>query len=254
MAGDDRTMPLTGHLEELRWRLISSLLAVGLAFLPCYFFADALFAFLTLPLREVATDPLDLIGTGVVEAFFTKLKVAFIAAIFVATPVVLYQVWQFVAPGLYAHEKRYVWPFMCFGSLFFLLGAGFCYTVVLPVGYAFFLEEYKSIGVHPALRISEYLTFTSRMLLAFGMTFELPVLVFFFARVGLLTHRMLLGFLRYAVILIFILAAVLTPADVASQLLLAGPLMLLYGMSIGVAYLFGKKATGSKDTEIAEEQ
>jgi sec-independent protein translocase protein TatC len=242
MASDDRTMPLTGHLEELRWRLITSLVAVGVAFIPCYFFANVLFDFLTRPLLQVTQEPLNLIGTGVVEAFFTKLKVSFIAALFLATPVVLHQVWQFVAPGLYANEKRYVWPFICFGSLFFLLGAGFCYAVVLPVAYAFFLEEYKSIGVQPTLRISEYLTFTSRILLAFGVTFELPILAFFFARIGIITHKTLLGFFRYAVLAIFILAAVLTPGpDVASQLLLAGPLLLLYGVSIGVAYVFGKE-------------
>jgi sec-independent protein translocase protein TatC len=242
MASDDRTMPLTGHLEELRWRLITSLVAVGVAFIPCYFFANVLFDFLARPLRQVTQEPLNLIGTGVIEAFFTKLKVSFIAAIFLATPVVLHQVWQFVAPGLYANEKRYVWPFICFGSLFFLLGAGFCYAVVLPVAYAFFLEEYKSIGVQPTLRISEYLTFTSRILLAFGVTFELPILAFFFARIGIITHKTLLGFFRYAVLAIFILAAVLTPGpDVASQLLLAGPLLLLYGVSIGVAYVFGKE-------------
>jgi sec-independent protein translocase protein TatC len=242
MAGDDRTMPLTGHLEELRWRLISSLLAVGIAFLPCYFFANVLFQFLTRPLHLAASEQLTLIGTGVVEAFFTKLKVSFIAALFLAIPVVLYQVWQFVAPGLYTHEKRYVWPFIGFGSLFFLLGAGFCYEVVLPVAYTFFLQEYETIGVQAALRISEYLSFTSRMLLAFGVTFELPILAFFFSRVGLITHSTLLGFFRYAVLAIFILAAVLTPGpDVASQLLLAGPLLLLYGVSIGVAYVFGKE-------------
>jgi sec-independent protein translocase protein TatC len=242
MASDDRTMPLTGHLEELRWRLIRSLLAVGSAFLPCYFFANELFQFLTRPLRLAASEQLTLIGTGVVEAFFTKLKVSFIAASFLAIPVVLYQVWQFVAPGLYPHEKRYVWPFIGFGSLFFLLGAGFCYQIVLPVAYTFFLQEYQTIGVQAALRISEYLSFTSRMLLAFGVTFELPILAFFFSRVGLITYSTLLGFFRYAVLAIFILAAVLTPGpDIASQLLLAGPLLLLYGVSIGVAYVFGKE-------------
>jgi sec-independent protein translocase protein TatC len=245
MASDDHTMPLTGHLEELRWRLIRSLLAVGIAFLPCYFFANVLFQFLTRPLHLAASEQLTLIGTGVVEAFFTKLKVSFIAALFLAIPVVLYQVWQFVAPGLYTHEKRYVWPFIGFGSLFFLLGAGFCYEVVLPVAYTFFLQEYQTIGVQAALRISEYLSFTSRMLLAFGVTFELPILAFFFSRVGLITHSTLLGFFRYAVLVIFILAAMLTPGpDVASQLLLAGPLLLLYGVSIGVAYVFGKEKKG----------
>lgn len=234
-------MPLTGHLEELRWRLIKMLLAVGVVFLPAYAFADALFLFLMQPLQSVAPNPEIMIGTRLTEAFFTKLKVSFIAGLFGASPVVFYQLWQFVAPGLYVHEKRYVLPFVFFATIFFLLGAGFCYAVVLPVGYAFFLEQYESIGVRAALTISEYLTFTSRMLLAFGVTFELPVLAFFFARVGLITHKTLLGYFRYAVLGIFILAAMLTPGpDIASQLLLAGPLLLLYTLSIGVAYLFGK--------------
>ena len=235
-------MPLTAHLEELRWRIIKSLVAIGIVFIPCYAFADHLFNFLARPLFQTNPGAPSLIGTGIAEAFFTKLKVAFVAGIFGASPVILHQVWQFVAPGLYASEKRYVIPFILFGSLFFIAGAGFCYAVVLPVAYAFFLEQFGDIGVQPALRISEYLTFTSRMLLAFGITFEMPVLTFFFARIGLLSHRTLLRFSRYAIVGIFIAAAVLTPGpDVASQLLLAGPLLLLYGVSIGVAYVFGRE-------------
>lgn len=248
MALDDRTMPLLGHLEELRWRLIKALIATSAAFAPTYFFANYLFAFLVHPLERATAEQPQLVGLGPAEAFFTKLKVAFIAALFAASPVVFYQIWQFVAPGLYQNEKRYVIPFVLFATFFFLLGAGFCYVVVLPVAYAFFLEEYKTIGVQATLRISEYLSFTSRMLLAFGVTFELPVLAFFFARIGLITHKTLLGVFRYAVIVIFIVAAVLTPGpDVASQLLLAAPLLLLYTLSIGVAYLFGKK-----EREVAE--
>jgi len=234
-------MPLTAHLEELRWRIIKSLVAIGIVFIPCYAFADHLFNFLARPLFQTNPGAPSIIGTGIAEAFFTKLKVAFVAGIFGASPVILHQVWQFVAPGLYASEKRYVIPFILFGSLFFIAGAGFCYAVVLPVAYAFFLEQFGDIGVQPALRISEYLTFTSRMLLAFGITFEMPVLTFFFARIGLLSHRTLLRFSRYAIVGIFIAAAVLTPGpDVASQLLRAGPLLLLYGASIGVAYVFGR--------------
>ena len=238
---DDRTMPLLGHLEELRSRLIKALVAVGLAFIPAYAFADFLFTFLTQPLRQIKPSPPALIGTGPTEAFFTKLKVSFIAALFVASPVIFYQIWQFVAPGLYAHERRYVIPFVVFASFFFALGAGFCHMLVLPVAYTFFIEQYQTIDVQAMIRISEYLTFTARMLLAFGVTFELPVLAFFFARVGLINHKMLLGALRYAIIVIFIVAAVLTPGpDVASQLLLATPLLLLYVLSIGVAYVFGR--------------
>lgn len=240
MVYDDQSMPLTGHLDELRTRLIRSLLAIFLVFMPAYLFADRLFTFLTVPLLELTADPHALIGTSPTEAFFTKLKVAFIAALFGASPAVFYQLWQFVAPGLYPQERRYVWPFVGGCSFFFLLGAGFCYSVVLPIAYEFFLGEFSSIGVKPTLKISEYFTFTARILLAFGITFELPVLAFFFSRVGLLTHRTLLGAFRYAAVGVFVLSAILTPPDVISQLLLAGPLLLLYGLGIGVAYVFGK--------------
>ncbi len=243
----DLKMPLTAHLEELRWRLIKALAAVAVGFSACYNFADWLFEFLTRPLLALnagsgaESDVVHLIGTGVVEAFFTKLKVSLIAALFLTSPILLYQIWQFVAPGLYDTEKRYARPFVFFGTFFFLAGAWFCYTMVLPVGYRFFMEQYATIRVSPEIRISEYLSFTARMLLAFGVVFELPVITFFLARLGVVTHTMMLGSVRYAILIIFIVAAVLTPGpDVASQLLMAGPLLLLYALSIGVAYVFGK--------------
>lgn len=244
---DELKMPLTAHLEELRWRLIKALIGIGVAFTLCYQYADLLFAFLTLPLTDItlAANPghsLSLIGTGVVEAFFTKLKVALIAGVFLSSPVTFYQLWRFVAPGLYPHEKRYALPFVFFASFFFVAGAAFCYQLVLPVGYRFFLDQYSSIGVRPELRVSEYLSFTSRLLLAFGVTFELPVVTFFLARAGVLTHRHMLAYLRYTILLIFIVAAVLTPGpDVASQLLMAAPLLALYIVSIGVAFVFARR-------------
>jgi len=243
----DAKMPLTAHLEELRWRLIKALAAISVAFCGCYAFAELLFDFLTRPLLALnlgegtGSDVVHLIGTGVVEAFFTKMKVSFIAAIFVASPIILYQLWQFIAPGLYDTEKRYARPFVFFGTFFFLCGAWFCYALVLPVGYRFFIEQYGSIRVSPEIRISEYLSFTSRMLLAFGATFEMPVVTFFLARLGVVTHTAMLSYLRYAILVIVIVAAILTPGpDVASQLLMAAPLLVLYGLSIGVAYVFGK--------------
>jgi sec-independent protein translocase protein TatC len=243
----DVKMPLTAHLEELRWRLIKALVAITVCSVVAYNFAEFLFALLTRPLLALntgtgsETDVVHLIGTGVVEAFFTKLKVSLIAAIFLASPVILYQAWQFVAPGLYDTEKRYARPFVFFGTFFFAAGAWFCYAAVLPVGYRFFIEQYATIRVSPEIRISEYLSFTARMLLAFGVTFELPVITFFLARLGVVTHRMMLRSARYAVLIIFIVAAILTPGpDVASQLLMAGPLLVLYALSIGVAYVFGK--------------
>jgi sec-independent protein translocase protein TatC len=257
----DSQMPLTAHLEELRWRLIKTLLGMTVAFLVCYQFAEFLFTFLTGPLLSVnadsaAKESVHLIGTGVVEAFFTKLKVALVAGVFLSSPITLYQLWRFVAPGLYPHEKRYAVPFVCFGTFFFVAGAAFCYQMVLPVGYRFFIEQYQTIGVSPEIRISEYLSFTSRMLLAFGGTFEMPVVTFFLARAGLVTHVLMLRYLRYAILVIFIVAAVLTPGpDVASQLLMAGPLFVLYMLSILVAYFFAVErktaaaADGSEGTD-----
>jgi sec-independent protein translocase protein TatC len=237
----DATMPLTAHLEELRWRLIKSIGAVAVAFAVCYGFSEQVFAILTQPLVGAGDRRLLLIGTGVTEAFFTRLKVTFIAAVFVASPMIFYQAWRFVAPGLYANERRTALPFVFAGTFFFVSGACFCYLVVFPVGYAFFLEEYRTIGVAPTIRISEYLSFAARMLLAFGITFELPVVTFFLARLGIVTHRMLLSWFRYAIVVIFIVAAVLTPGpDAASQFLMATPLLFLYLISIGVAYFFGR--------------
>jgi len=236
-------MPLTAHLEELRWRIVRALLALGLAFGVCYYFAEALFVFLIRPLAALRPDQALIIGTGVTEAFFTKLKVSLIAALFAASPIIFFQAWRFVAPGLYDSEKRLAVPFAAAASLFFVVGASFCYWLVFPVGFRFFLAEYESISVAPQIRISEYLNFASRMLLAFGITFELPVVTFFLARVGLVTHRTLLGTWRYATVVIFIVAAVLTPGpDVASQLLMATPLLVLYWLSIGVAWLVARPA------------
>ena len=248
----DVHMPLTAHLEELRWRLIKSLAAVALGFAATYNLADWMFSFLTAPLLAMNPGPVELIGTGVTEAFFTKLKVSLIAAVFVSSPVLFYQAWKFVAPGLYDQEKRYVQPFVFFATIFFIMGAAFCYWVVFPVGYRFFIDQYESIGVSPSIRISEYLSFAARMLLAFGATFEMPVITFFLARMGLVTHKSMLAYGRYAVLIIFIVAGVLTPGpDVASQLLMAGPLLVLYALSIGVAYMFGTGAARGMDRDKA---
>ncbi len=239
---EDVKLPLTAHLEELRTRLIRSLIALGVAFVICYQFVEPLMDWLIAPVRQFDVgNKVQIIGTGLAEAFFTKLKVAFFAGIFLASPMILYQIWQFVAPGLYDHEKRYVKPFVFFGTFFFVSGAYFCYRFVFPTAFGFFIAEYASVSIEPFLKISEYLSFASRMLLAFGAVFELPVFTFFLARIGLVNHKMMLGTWRYAVVVIFIVAAVLTPGpDVASQMLMAAPLLVLYAASIGVAYAFAK--------------
>ena len=249
----DAEMPLTAHLEELRWRIVKALLAIMLGFLIAYLYADTLFAILIRPITLAAGDStVKLIGTGVTEAFFTKLKVAFIAGIFLASPVILYQAWQFVAPGLYDEEKLYVFPFVFFGTFFFVAGAWFCYAFVFQVGYAFFLEQYADIGIEPTLRISEYLSFSARMLLAFGVTFELPVIAYFLSRIGMIDHQTLIRPWRYAVLVIFVIAAVLTPGpDVASQMLLVAPLIVLYGASIVIAYFVSTRRTAAATGEDA---
>lgn len=234
-AADDQ-MPFTAHLAELRNRLVKCTLAVGVAFFACLAFVDDIFAILAAPLRRLPIRGLMLIGTAVTEAFFTKMKIAFIAAVIVASPVLLWQAWQFIAPGLYEHEKRYSRSFVCVGSLFFIGGAAFCYGIVIQNSLAFLLSRYEVINIQPMLQIGDYLSLVSRIMLAFGVMFELPVLTFFLARVGLIDHRFLIRHSRYAIIAIALLAAILTPPDLISQVLLMVPLSLLYLLSIAVAY------------------
>jgi sec-independent protein translocase protein TatC len=246
----EATMPLTAHLEELRWRVVKAMTGVMIAFVGCYFFSEQVFEVLTQPLLALGDTRLQLIGTGVTEAFFTRLKVSFIAAIFVASPVIFFQAWRFIEPGLVDQERRLAIPFVLAATFFFVSGAVFCYVLVFPVGFRFFLEEYANIGVAPQLRISEYLSFASRMLLAFGITFEMPVVTFFLARVGMVDHRMLIGWFRYAIVVVFVVAAVLTPGpDIASQMLMAAPLLVLYVLSIGVAFVFARRRTGNAEAD-----
>lgn len=232
----DVQMPFTSHLEELRSRLLKCCLALGVGFVGCFAFAEEIFYVLTAPLRRVPVPGLTIIGTAVTEAFFTKMKVAFAAALIVALPVLLWQAWQFVAPGLYEHEKRYTRSFVFFGSLFFLAGAAFCYRVFLGLGLEFLLRRYEAIQVQPLIQMGEYLSIVLRLVIAFGLMFQLPVLAYFFTRVGLVDHRFLIRHVRYALIGIAILAAILTPPDLISQVLLMLPLAFLYGISILVAF------------------
>ncbi len=234
-------MPFTSHLAELRSRLIKSCLAIGIAFIGCFAVAERIFSALAAPLRRIDISGLSLIGTGVTEAFFTKMKISFLAAIVVALPVLLWQGWQFVAPGLYEHEKRYTRSFVLFGSLFFLAGVVFCYQIVLGLGLTFLLEKFQFLEVQPLIQMGDYLSLVSRLVLAFGLMFQLPVATYFLARVGLIDHHLMMHYFGYAVIGIAIFSAILTPPDLISQVLLMLPLGLLYGVSIGVAYLAARK-------------
>ena len=235
-------MSLIEHLTELRSRLIRAFIAVGIGFILAYAIADPLFHALTWPIREVSGGKVLLIGTGVGEAFYTKIKVALIAGLFIASPAVFYEIWKFIAPGLYETERRLAKPFVFFATIFFLLGGYFCWAVVFKIGYAFFLSEYASIGVTPTIRISEYLAFSAKLMLAFGLTFEMPIFAVFLTRLGVIDYHMMLRYFRYAILGIFVVSAALTPPDMVSIFLLAIPLLLLYVLSVGVSYMFRAQA------------
>ncbi|MBI5018552.1 MAG: twin-arginine translocase subunit TatC [Deltaproteobacteria bacterium] len=235
-------LSFVAHLEELRARLIKSGLAVIAGFFACYGFSEQLFAFVSRPIK----DALDKAGGHMqilhpLEGFMTDLKVSFVAGMVLALPVILYQAWRFVAPGLYAKEKRYVWPFVTAASVFFLLGASFAYWMVFPVAFPI-LFGYAGKGVLPMPSKESALDLPLKLLLSFGLIFELPVVVFFLAKMGLITHRLLSKNRGYALVIILIVAAVLTPTgDPFNQLLMAGPLYILFEISIVVARVFGPK-------------
>jgi sec-independent protein translocase protein TatC len=238
---DEKKLPLTAHLQELRKRLVLSFIAVGIGFGICYTFSQTLFAVLAAPLLKVMPSEGTMIFTSVAEAFFTYMKVAFLAGLVLASPFVLYQIWAFVAPGLYRHEKSYVVPFVFLGSFFFALGIFFAYLIVLPVGFKFLLG-YATDFIKPLPSIKEYLSFSIKLLLAFGLVFEFPVVLLFLAKIGVVDAASLGRQRRYAILLIFIFAAVITPPDVVSQVLLALPLVGLYELGILLARMFGKKS------------
>jgi len=237
---DEKKLPLTGHLQELRKRLILSFIAVGAGFILCYAFAEAVFNVLAAPLFKVMPAGGSLVFTSVAEAFFTYMKVAFVAGLILVSPFVLYQVWAFVAPGLYQKEKRYVVPFVLGGSFFFALGVLFAYFVAIPMGFKFLLG-YATDFIKPLPSMKEYLSFSIKFLLAFGLVFEFPVVLVLLARIGVIDARALSQRRKYAILLIFIFAAVVTPPDLISQVLMALPLMGLYELSILLSKIFGKK-------------
>lgn len=247
---NDSNMTLTEHLEELRWGILKSLLAIVLASGASYIYADAIFAFVVAPLRQNLQPGQNLIGTSVTEAFFVEIKVALAAGALFSSPVIFYQIWRFIAPGLSGREKRWVLPFVLSATFFFIAGAFFCYRFVLPVAFKYFIEQYESMGVSPAIRIGEYFTFFFRMVLAFSATFELPVFTFFLVRVGVWDYRFMLRSFRYALVVIFVIAAMLTPTpDVINQSLLAIPMLLLYILSIGIAYIWRRPEGQNRDEE-----
>ncbi len=245
---DQEKSPFTEHLTELRDRLIRAFIAVGVGFVAAYAFKEKLFEILTAPLVKAMGESgnAQMIFTGLPEAFFTYLKVSFLAGIVVATPVLFYEFWMFVSPGLYRNEKKYLLPVVVLSVFFFLLGSSFGYFVVFPYGFQFFLGfANETIQAMPSMK--EYLSFASKMLLAFGFVFELPLVLTFMARMGLVTVDFLSKNRKYALLLFFVGAALITPPDVVTQIMMALPLMLLYEISIIGARIFGKKPQEDMD-------
>ncbi len=245
---DEKKLPLTSHLQELRKRLILCFIAVGAGFVICYAFSQTLFDILAKPLFKIMPAGGSLIFISVAEAFFTYMKVAFIGGLILTSPFVLYQVWAFVAPGLYRHEKRYVVPFVLAGSFFFALGILFGYFVAIPVGFKFLLG-YAADLIKPMPSMKEYLSFSIKFLLAFGVVFEFPVVLVLLARIGVIEAKTMARHRKYAILLIFIFAAVMTPPDLVSQILMALPLMGLYELSIILSRIFGKKRKPAPSTD-----
>lgn len=233
-------MSLFDHLRELRKRIFYSTFGILVGSIIAYSYTPEILKLLSAPFDQ-AFHNASLIGTGPAEAFVLKMKMAIFAGILVSSPFSFFQFWLFISPGLYEREKKWVLPFVIAASLLFLLGVWFCYVAVLPVAFDFFAEEYRSIGIAPTLRVSEHLSVVAQGLIGFGAVFETPILAFVLGRAGFITHRTLIEFGRYAVVVIFIIAAVLTPPDVLSQLLMAGPLLVLYGLSIGILYFTARQ-------------
>lgn len=249
MSSNSRSdMPLLQHLGELRRRLIYCVVTVVLFTIVGFCFADLLLTILTKPFISVF-PPQSIIGTGPAEAFILKLKTAIFSGILLSLPIIFYHLWLFITPGLYASEKKLLIPFVLSSSVLFLVGAFFCYYSVLPFAFDFFYEQYRSLDIVPQIRISELLSFVIMILLAFGFIFEVPVLAFLLARAGLLNHLMLLRWFRVSCVVIFIVAAILTPPDVLTQLLMAGPLLLLYALSIVIVKFTYKERNLNNDND-----
>lgn len=238
---EGKELALTEHLRELRDRLIKSLIAVGAGFALCYAIIEPIFSFLARPLDAVLPPGTTIIFTSYPEAFFTYIKLALVCGVFAASPVILYQMWAFIAPGLYQHEKKWAIPFVVSSTVFFVGGAIFGYTIVFPAAFNF-LAGYAGTNLELLPSMGEYFTLTIRLLLGFGIAFELPILMVFLGLVGIVDASMLRRNRKYAILIIFTAAAIITPTpDILNQILMAGPLLLLYELSIFLVWLIARK-------------
>jgi sec-independent protein translocase protein TatC len=236
------------HLVELRDRLLRALVAIGVAFAVLFFYpgAGAIYDFLAAPLMQALPEGAKMIATGVVTPFLVPVKVTAMVAFLVALPFVLYQAWAFVAPGLYAHEKRLVLPLVVASTGLFLLGVAFCYFFVFGKVFAF-INQFAPKSITPAPDIEAYLGFVLTMFVAFGVTFEIPVVVVVLARMGIVSIEQLKQARPYVIVGAFVVAAIVTPPDVVSQLLLAIPMCILYELGLIIARIITPRETAAGD-------
>jgi len=248
----DEQLPFTAHLEELRKRLIRAAVAWLIGFLACYSYAERLFQLISDPVRAALPEGSSLVFINATEPFFTYLKIGAIAGLLLALPVVLWQIWAFIAPGLYGHEKKFAIPFVLASCLCFGAGTWFGFTFVFPTIFTFLIKFGTGTGeISAMLSMGAYLSLSSKLLLAFGLVFELPIIIFFFARMGVIDHLWLRKNRKYALVTAFVIGAMLTPPDVFSQTALAVPFVILYEVGIWIAYFFGKKKA---EEETAKEE
>lgn len=238
-SGDGlKSMSFLDHLDELRRRLTWVLVSLMVAFLVSWSFAPDIFEILQRPLIQYLEPGEKLAYTRLTAPFFLYMKVAFFSAIFLSAPIVLTQLWLFIAPGLYPKEKRYALPFIFFASVFFVGGGYFGYKVVFPMACAFFVEMGRNF--QQVITVDDYFSFASKLILAMGIVFETPILIFFLSRLGIVTPQFLMKNFKYAVVATFIIAAVITPTpDMVTQSALAVPMILLYLLGVLVSYIFG---------------
>jgi sec-independent protein translocase protein TatC len=246
----ESTYPISQHLAELRKRLTYVGIFWLIMFIICYWQSTLIFNFITAPIRPLLHEDAHLAMLTLIEGFMTELKISMLAGLFFSMPFILYQGWKFVAPGLYKNERRYLIGFVISATLLFIAGASFAYFLVFPLGFKFLLSySGGEWGMVATLSVGWYLTLVMKMLLAFGLVFELPVIVFFLTKIGLVNTEMLKKYRKFAIVGIFILAALLTPPDVISQVAMAVPLLILYEISIIITKIFGPKPEVEEEAE-----
>jgi len=230
----EEKLPFTEHLEELRWRLIIIIATIAVWFGLCYTFSEDIIRFVQKPLNQ------KLIFISPTEAFFVNLKVAFFVAIFLSIPVIIYELWEFIAPGLLEKEKKYTLPFIISATVCFVIGSAFSYYIALPV-ITRFLLNFAGSELKPMISVNNYISFVGRFMIGSGVIFEFPVVIFFLSKIGIATPEFLSQKRGYAILGIFILSAVITPPDIFTMFIMAIPLLALYEISIIIARLFGKQ-------------